>query len=328
MEPMQTESRADGARAPVVPPRWLAVSAVLLAAVVWSSSYAVTKVALTEVPPLTVGALRFAGAALVLGVLVRVRGDRASLTAGQRTRVAGAGLLGITAYFALENIGVDLATASDATLIVASYPVFTLVIEIAARRATFAPVRVLGMLVAMTGVWVVVSAGGGNGGQHHLAGDLILLAGGVAWAVFNVVARSDVDGSSVLAVTYHQTLAGAGGFALLSLLEADQWRDAPSGGTVLRLVFLAVCCSVVAFLAYNFGLRVLDASAAVNLLNVVPVLGLVWAAVLAGEHVGIAQMAGGVVVVIGVSLGLMRTRRERAEASLEPAAPTRAGAPT
>ncbi len=274
--------------------RGLSVAAVLAAALIWSSSFAVTKVALAEVPPMTLGASRFVLAALVLGVAAR-RFPRPS--ARQRLSIGGAGLLGITAYFALENAGVDLATASDATLIVAAYPIITLALS---GRTAFSPVRLVGMLLALAGVWLVVREQ--TGGGHRLWGDVLLVAGGVAWAAYNVVARRDGSGASPIVVTYYQTLAGAGGFVLLSLTETSRW-SVPSGGTVLRIGFLAVFCSVAAFLLYNHGLRGLEPSVAVNLLNVVPVAGLGWAVVLAGESVTPWQLLGGAVVLAGVFLG-------------------------
>ncbi|MEV4142257.1 DMT family transporter [Amycolatopsis sp. NPDC049691] len=271
--------------------RRLSVAAVLAAALIWSSSFAVTKVALAEVPPMTLGALRFVLAAAVLGVLAR-RLPRPSLR--QRLSMGFAGLLGITAYFALENAGVDLATASDATLIVAAYPIITLVLS---GRAAFSPVRLTGMLVAVCGVWLVVRE---QPGGHHLWGDVLLVAGGFAWAAYNVVARREE--ASPIVVTYYQTLAGAGGFVLLSLTETSRW-SVPSGGTVLRIGFLAGFCSVAAFLLYNHGLRGLEPGVAVNLLNVVPVAGLGWAVLLAGESLSWWQVAGGAVVLAGVFLG-------------------------
>lgn len=271
--------------------RGLSVAAVLAAALIWSSSFAVTKVALAEVPPMTLGALRFTLAAVVLGLVVH--GGRSPLPSPRQRLTAGAaGLLGITAYFALENLGVELATASDATLIVAAYPIITLVLS---GRAAFDPVRLTGMLLAVAGVVLVV-----RGGGHHLWGDVLLVAGGFAWAVYNLVVRR--SGVSSIVATYYQTLAGAGGFVLLSLTEAARW-SVPSGGTLLRIGFLAVCCSAAAFLLYNHGLRGLEPSVAVNLLNVVPVAGLGWAVLLAGETVTAAQLAGGAVVLAGVFLG-------------------------
>jgi drug/metabolite transporter (DMT)-like permease len=281
-------------------------AAVLAAALIWSSSFAVTKVALAEVPPMTLGALRFLLAAAVLGVVVHSGRGRRLPSPRQRGFIGLAGLLGIAAYFALENAGVALATASDATLIVAAYPIITLGVEVLAGRATFSPVRLLGMLVAVAGVWLVVP--GQAGSAHRLWGDVLLVAGGVVWAVYHLVARRDGSGASPIVVTYYQTLAGAGGFVVLSLTEVDRWR-VPTGGTVLRIAFLAVFCSVAAFLLYNHGLRRLDASAAVSLLNVVPVAGLGWAVLLAGETLTPAQALGGAVVLAGVSLGNHRKDR-------------------
>ena len=75
---------------------------------------------------------------------------------------------------------------------------------------------------------------------------------------------------------------------------------------VLRIAFLAALCSVAAFLLYNHGLRRLEASVAVNLLNIVPVAGLGWAVVLAGERLTPVQVLGGGVVIAGVTLSLHR----------------------
>ncbi|PJE96247.1 EamA family transporter [Streptomyces carminius] len=286
-----------------------AVLAVVGAALIWSTSFAVTKVALDGVPALTIGAMRFTVAAVLLGVLVRCRPDRRPPPPRDRAFMGLAGLLGISAYFALENIGVDLATASDAALIVASYPVITLALEFAVHRAGVSPVRLLGMVLAIGGVWLIVRDGASAPGGNRLLGDLLLIGGGVVWAVYNLVARRDRSGCSPLVVTYYQTLAGAAGFVLLSLTEYDRW-SVPSTGDLLRVGYLAGFCSVAAFLLYNHGLRQVSPSVAVNLLNLVPVAGLVSAVVLAGESVRPGQAAGGAVVVVGVLLGLHRTGHE------------------
>jgi drug/metabolite transporter (DMT)-like permease len=294
------------------PPHWLAVGAVTCAAVIWSSSFAVTKLALAEIGPMTIGALRFAAAAVILGVVVHLRRGLTIPNPRQRLFIGAAGLLGITAYFAVENVGVDLATAADATLIVASYPLITLALELLLGRAELSARQLLGMLVAVAGVWLVVDSGVGSGEtDHRLFGNVILLAGGVIWAAYNLVAQHERSGASPVVVTYYQTLAGAAGFGLLALTEIDSW-SAPSTGAWVNVSFLAVFCSVAAFLLYNFGLSTLSASAAVNLLNIVPVAGLFWAFVLVGENIAPMQVLGGAVVVVGVSLGMARRTTSQA----------------
>jgi drug/metabolite transporter (DMT)-like permease len=287
----------------------LAIAAIVATALIWSSSFAITKVALAEIPPMTIGALRFVLAALVLGVLVHTKRDKRLPSVRQRMHIAFAGLLGITVYFALENMGVDLASATDATLIVASYPIITLVLELLFGSTSFSVLRLAGMLIAVGGVWLIVSDGAGDNGGGRLLGDLILVAGGVVWAAYNLLAQRDTSGASPIVVTYYQTLAGAGGFVLLSLVESSRW-SVPSPSNIARIVFLAALCSVAAFLLYNYGLRTLAPSATVNLLNIATVAGPVWAVLLAGEKITGPQIAGGAIVITGVVLGLYRGSRQ------------------
>lgn len=281
----------------------LAVAAVVGAAMIWSTSFAVTKVLLDAVPPLTIGALRFTVAALLLAVAVRAQ---SGWRPPSRRSIAGmglSGLLGITVYFALENIGVDLATASDATLIIASYPIITLILEAVLRQARVTVLRVVGMLLAVLGVWMVVRQGAEVSGSHRLLGDLILLAGGLVWASYNIAASRSGKGHTALTVTYYQTCAGAAGFLLLALLEHDRWGPI-SPVDLAALGYLAAFCSVTAFLLYNLGLKTIPSATAVNILNLVPVFGLVAAVVVAGESITWAQIVGGGVVIAGVVLSL------------------------
>ncbi|MFC8954273.1 DMT family transporter [Streptomyces sp. NPDC057101] len=282
-----------------------AVCAVTAAALFWSSSYAVTERLLEDVGPLAVGAVRFTLAALLLGLMVRMpRRRTARPDPRQRRQLHLSGLLGITVYFVLENVGVDLSTASDASLIVATYPLMTMLLELVVFRARLPLPRVAGVLLATLGVLLVVHNGARVGGGSRWLGDVLLLLGGLAWAGYNVLGKRASAGLDAVSVTYHQTLAGAAGFLLASLLEADDWRMPDATASAL-LVYLAVGCSVGGFLLYNYGLRRMASSVAVNILNLVPVFGVIGAVVINGESVRLAQLTGGVIIVAGVALGMI-----------------------
>ncbi|MFF3909513.1 DMT family transporter [Streptomyces sp. NPDC001848] len=283
-------------------PPWAALLAIVAAALIWSTSFAVTKVLLKNVPPLTIGAIRFSAAALVLALLVRFQKGWRPVERRSALAMGGAGLLGITAYFGLENVGVDMATAADAAVIVAAFPVITVILEVAFHRELPSAPRLLGMVLAVAGVWLIVRHSASSGGSHRLLGDIVLLVAGVAWAAYNVVARRTSPGHSPLTSTYYQTVAGALGFVLLSPLEIGEWRM-PTAADIGMLVFLAGMCSIAAFVLYNYGLRDVTSSTAVNVLNLVPVFGLVSAVVVTGENVGITEGLGCLIVITGVVLG-------------------------
>ncbi|MET8676616.1 DMT family transporter [Streptomyces sp. NPDC004647] len=291
-----------------------AVSAVVGAALFWSSSYAVTKQVLSDVGPLTIGAVRFTLAAVLLMMMMRLRRS-AGPRPGRRQRrlMYLSGLLGITAYFILENIGVQLSAASDASLIVATYPLMTMLLELVAFRVRMPLLRVTGVLLAAAGAVLVVRNGAEVGGDNRWLGDILLLLGGLVWAGYNVLAKLSSDGQNAVSVTYYQTVAGAGGFLLASLLEIPDWRM-PSAGSSALLAYLAVACSVGGFLLYNYGLRRMKSSVAVNILNLVPVFGVLGAVVINGERVQAAQLVGGLIIIVGVMLGLIERKSVQASA--------------
>jgi len=302
----------------------LAACAVIGAALVWSTSYAVTKKVLGGVGPLTIGAIRFTLAAAVLHVVMRLRrrggsGCGARPDARQRRAMYRSGLLGITAYFIFENIGVQLSTATDASLIVATYPLMTMLLERAVLRTSVPWHRVGGVLLAAAGAALVVRGGHDAGGSDRLLGDALLMAAGLTWAGYSIVAKSAGLKQDPVTLTYYQTLAGAAGFLLASLVEAPQWK-VPSAGDVLLLVYLAAACSVGGFLLYNYGLRTMSSSAAVNVMNIVPVCGVLSAVLIDGERVSLPQVLGGAVIIAGVTLGMLDRAPAPSPAASEAAA--------
>ncbi|NRG25898.1 DMT family transporter [Bacillus circulans] len=71
---------------------------------------------------------------------------------------------------------------------------------------------------------------------------------------------------------------------------------------------ISIGCSVAAFLLYNYGLKKLSASASVSLMNLVPVLGIVFFIFLLEETVTLTQIIGGAIVIISVILSSIQKR--------------------
>ena len=71
---------------------------------------------------------------------------------------------------------------------------------------------------------------------------------------------------------------------------------------VSAIIYLACGCSVAAFLMYNFGLRRLSAATSISLMNLIPVFGLIFSALILGETISFKQIVCGAVVILGVIL--------------------------
>lgn len=274
--------------------------ATIASVLLWSASFIATKFAYISFSPIMVGFIRFFIATVILFFARLILHDTALPNKTDMKKIALSGLLGITLYFSAENLGVKMTTASNASLIVASYPSITALFEFFIYRTKPAAKKIIGIILAFGGV-VILTASSGGGGKQALYGNLILIAAGVIWTFYNFTTRSVTKKYSPLTLSYFQMLFGTIFFIPLVLPECGSIQSItlPS---CLAIAYLSVGCSVGAFLMYNFGLRKLSASTAVSIMNLVPVFGIILSAVLLGEAVSAAQICGGIVVITGVIL--------------------------
>ncbi|WP_172196003.1 DMT family transporter [Saccharibacillus qingshengii] len=277
--------------------------AALIAIIFWSTSFVGTKIAYASFPPLTLGAARFAIASVILGAILLLRREFTRPAPKDLGMMALSGLLGTTVYFALENIGVQLTTASSAALIVASYPAVTALLEFFFYRTRISWMRGTGIAMAVFGVYRISGGSAGEGGTHELTGNLLLIAAGFVFAIYNFATRKVVGRYSMVTVSFYQTIAGTIAFIPLALTETRQWQ-VPTAESMGMLLYLGVFCSVAAFMLYNFGLRGLTAGTAMALMNLVPIIGVALSIGLLGESLRTDHWIGGAIVIAGVILSV------------------------
>lgn len=287
------------------------ILSVLGALIIWSVSFVAVKIAYETYPPITLAVVRFVVATLILGVLVvllpkyRVRLEKQDI----RT-VAVSGLMGITLYAVLQNIAMQWMSASNATLIIASYPVITLLLESLIYKTKLNVMKIAGILIAIFGVVIISYVKADSRQQGELLGSVLLLAAGAAWAFYNFLTKKVVERYPPVSLLFYQTLFGTIFIAPLALFERAQWQ-APTVMTFAMMLFLGVFCSVVAFLLYNLGLRAMQPSSVTSMLNLVPFFGVFFSWLLLGEAITPRKVIGGVIVILGVMLSVRRTKRER-----------------
>lgn len=281
----------------------IGILSVLGAVVLWSSSYVVTKVGVGDIPPLTFAAIRFIMAAIVMGIVFALAKPREHVSKKDLLRLALGGLLGITAYFSLQNLGVQKTTASDATLLVASFPVITLLLEILFRKARINFRQIAGIMIAIVGIYLVIDISSTRFTSERFTGDLLLLATGLAWALYNFATQNVVQKYSTITVIFWQTLFGMIALLPLAITEISHWQSISSSG-LLGALYLGLFCSVGAFLLYGYGLKSLQPGLAVILLNLVPIFGLFFAVIFLHERISLLQLLGGSIVIGGVILSI------------------------
>lgn len=282
---------------------------ILGALIIWSSSFVAIKIAYETYPPITLGAARFVAATLILGVLTLLPKNRIRLEKKDILPVAVSGLMGITLYAVLQNIAMQWTSASSATLIIASYPIITLLLETLIYKTKLSAVKVIGILIAIGGVVILSYVKAEARQQNELLGIVLLIVAGIAWAFYNFLTKKVVNRYPSISLLFYQTLFGTLFMLPLSLFERAQWQ-APTLMTFSMMLFLGVFCSVIAFLLYNLGLKKLSPSSVTSMLNLVPIFGVFFSWLLLGERVTLQKVIGGTIVILGVMLSLRKSKPE------------------
>ncbi|MHB8766410.1 MAG: DMT family transporter, partial [Deferrisomatales bacterium] len=229
----------------------LALASALFVVVLWGASFAVTRAAVREIPPMTLALVRFVLAALVLWPVVRRRCGRVRVRPGDRWAAFGLGFLGVTLYFAFENVGLVHTTASHGALIVATIPLVSALAEAVARRRAPSAAVLAGSAVALAGVALTV--GGEQGGQASLLGDGLMFGAVLSWVGYTFLAHRLGTRYPNLWVTQAAMVVGAITLAPLAAAElaAAPALPAPSPEAWAAAGFLGLFCSALGYLLWN-----------------------------------------------------------------------------
>ena len=271
--------------------------------VIWGVNFSVIKVALTEFEPLAFNAFRFALASLTLFVFLRLTGAVPFPDRRHWGRIVFLGLLANVAYQLLFIYGVDRTLAGNAGLMLATTPVWTLILaSVSGSEHHGLPVWG-GVLATLGGMVLVVLGGeGGSGpGNGLLMGDLLLVLAAITWAAYTVGTQDLTREYGALAVTSWTLWVGT--IALVALGSSSVWSmdfGAISGLGWLGVVYSGVLAIAVAYLIWNHGLEHIGGPRTAAFSNLVPVVALITAALWLGEDTSPTQIVGAIIIIAGV----------------------------
>ena len=271
----------------------------ILLSVLWGVSFLSIKVAVVEIPPMTMAVGRFAIACALLPFLAMLAKESLKVTGRDLGIMALGGFTGVTLYFFGENHGVALLTASESSLIVSFIPVLAVV----ADRA-FLGIRVggrvwLGAILSTLGVFLIFARSAGTTSSR--LGYLYMLVACAAWVVYGIVTRNVAKRYGIWTTSFWQCLFGLLGCVPFALTESAQWQ-VPGAVAFWNLIYLGVACSAGAYWLYIASMNLLGVAVASIFINVIPVVSVGASYLFLGERLNGLQLLGGAVVVAGVFL--------------------------
>ena len=208
-------------------------------------------------------------------------------------------LTGIALYFGLSNTGLAISTSANAALIQAANPIAIALFSVLFLQEKISCQRAIGIGLSILGVLLVSGVPSPNG-KSMLVGNLLILGSVVAWSFYTIQGKKLIGNTDPLAATtagFYTGLVWLLPFISGNCCKPEFPQITPFSW--LAIGYLGIVASAWANFLWNNALRSVDASIAGPFINLIPIIGLVFA-ILVGEQISLIQITGGVITIIGV----------------------------
>ena len=286
-------------------------------AILWGASWPWGRVVAQAMPTFVASSMRFFIAIIPLVIWLyaanRFRYAK-KLRPNQWLGLFLTALLGVFGYSTFFIWGLKYVPAGQATVIVATNPVFTTIFAIWLFKEKWNKWVANGMAIAVAGSLLAMTKG--EPAQMLTTfgfGQLLLLGALVCWVAYTLLARKVLVGIDSLTAT---TISSIFGFLLLFIgaLIAENWQDwaivfTLDQSTWFSLIGLALGATVLAYAWYFDGVKYLGDGNAAAYIILVPILGILFSTIWLNEQVDSSLLIGGTLAVSG--LGIMHWGRRR-----------------
>jgi len=289
-----------------------AYAPLLVGMVAFGGTWPAGKLAAEHIAPATIATARFAAAAVLLWIWARM--SRRPVRAPELGDVGLVAVLGLTVVFAYNLFflyGLRHAPAADGSVIVPGpIPIVTTLLTWRVFGERPSRLAAIGLAVALVGL-VVVANPTGDVGSSRLLGDGLFVGASCSWAAYTIAGREATARFGSVSANVYATAAGSlmllplsffgGGWSGAAHAPASAW-----GG----VAYLSVGGTVLGFVLFFEGVRLIGAARASAFALLVPIFGVVSSVLVLGEHLGPSLALGGVIVLAG--LWIAESARSRA----------------
>ena len=276
-----------------------------LAIFFWGVNLTVIKIAVRHLSPHAFNSIRLASAALFLFAFLALKKESLRLPARDWLKVVVLGILGNFFYQTLFISGFNYTSASNASLILATSPIFIALIGSMFRIERVTWVGWLGIGLSVVGLFLVIThqAGGLRLSGSGLKGDLMILAGNVFWALYTVFSKPLLDRMSPLKFSTLTLAAGSLVYLVYAfpVLARLDWATVPAGSW-LALAGSGFFAIALGYVIWYTSIKVVGSARTAVYNNITPVLAILFASIFLGERIKAGQIVGAAVILAGVYL--------------------------
>jgi drug/metabolite transporter (DMT)-like permease len=283
--------------------RWAGLGFLVVTAAGWAMNFTMMKILLRDWPPLFSRGFAGTMAAILLAIAARAMGQPLSVPRTLLPRIALTSFTNVFAWMGFSTLALRWLNVGATLLLVYTMPIWATLLAWPMRGTRPTARNWLSLALGCGGVVILMLGTGTTFGAGQFAGIVLALGAAVLFAFGTVLDRTPIP-MPFVALTAWQVGLSCVPMALLGLaLERTEIGSLSTAGLGI-LGYMIIVAMGLCYLSWFAAVRVLPAATAATGMLSVPVLGVVFAAIVLGEPFGPRQVAALTVTLAGVAIAM------------------------
>ena len=266
-------------------------------ALIWAGSFIAVKIGVKELSPVQIAFLRFAVASPFMLIALLLKKKKVRMPLREFPALIVLALTGVTLLYLFQFTGIKYTTASSSAVLINTNVIFIAILSSLFLREKISLMKGGGIMLGFLGVALIM--GGAPFQGISMKGNLMIILSAICWAVYSVVGKKLLEKYDALTITTYVFIIG-------TLMFIPFMEDGIPAGISLTgwavILYLALLCSVFAYIAWYDALADAEASKVAIFLNLIPLFAMLLSYLILKEKMGMSLLAGAFLIITGIYL--------------------------
>ncbi|WP_136481038.1 EamA family transporter [Cognatitamlana onchidii] len=270
--------------------------------VIWGSTYLLNKIAVTQLPPFFLAAIRFTVASVIIFIIAKALGIKLSISLKQLKNTTIAGFLFLTYGNGAVVWALKYVDSGFTALEISAQPLVVLIMMRIIQGKRIATMSYIGVILGFLGIFLLVSQQELIRQEGQVIGMITIFTCMLSWAYASIfVGKADLPKNYFINTGY-QMLTGGIMLAVVSLCLGESWSLPSTWNQEVQwsMLGLIIFGSIIAFTSFNYLLKVVSPEKVATSTYVNPIIAMVLGWWILDEYISIQSIVAAIVLLTGV----------------------------
>ena len=270
--------------------------------VIWGSTYLLNKIAVQEIPPLFLSAIRFTFAGFLIFVISKILKLPLKVTRKQFLNNLIAGFLFLVYGNGVFVWALRYVDSGFAALEASSLPLVVIILMRIIYGQKIHKKSLLGVLLGIIGIYLLVNQQDITNSENSLLGIFMIATCIISWAFASIFVSKAKMHSSYFVNSGYQMFSAGVLLSMVSLLVGEEWKSPFlwNTNTMNSMVLLVIFGSIIAFTSFNYLLKKVSPEKVATSSYVNPLIALMLGWYVLDEKISLQSIIAAFILLLGV----------------------------